>query len=69
MTDLSNQDTSGSDDNPQLVAQRDHFMQTLPSVLKDLWPEGAEFDLTVYGKNGEAVMMMGASLPEKGIWG
>jgi hypothetical protein len=69
MTDLSNQDASGSDDNPQLVAQRDHFMQTLPSVLKDLWPKGAEFDLSVYGEAGEIVMMMGASLPEKGIWG
>jgi hypothetical protein len=69
MTDLSKQNSAAGDDDPQLVAQRDHFMQTLPSVLKDLWPKGAEFDLSVYGEDGEIVMMMGASLPDKGIWG
>lgn len=68
MTDLSNPHNSGSGSDG-LDAQRDHFMQTLPSVLKDLWPEGTQFDLTVFGKDGEPVMMMGASLPDEGMWG
>lgn len=67
MTDLGNDNDCGCD--PQLLEQRNGFMMTLPAVLKDLWPEGVEYDLTIYGKDGETVMMMGASLPKKGMWG
>lgn len=53
---------------PQLVSQRNHFMMTLPSVLKDLWPEGLTYELTINDAEGNPIMMMGCELPQKGFW-
>jgi|SanBayMetagenome_1026888.scaffolds.fasta_scaffold102583_2 hypothetical protein len=53
---------------PQLVAQRNGFMMTLPSVLKDLWPEGLTYELTINDAEGNPIMMMGCELPQKGYW-
>ena len=68
MTDLGNNNDC-SCDACATFEQRNGFMMTLPAVLKGLWPEGVEYDLTIYGKDGETVMIMGASLPKKGMWG
>lgn len=61
-------DNCGCGCDPELVAQRNGFMMTLPAVLKDLWPEGVEYELTITGKDGGPIMMMGAQLPPKGYW-
>lgn len=60
-------DNHPDEDAADLVAQRNAFMATLGPVLKDLWPDGAEFELTVAGEDGEPLVVMGGSLPPQGF--
>lgn len=52
---------------PKLNEHRTGFLMTLPSVLKDLWPDGDEFELTIT-KDGKPVSILGGALPSKGYW-
>jgi hypothetical protein len=66
MKDNDDNDT-GCGCDAKLDEHRTGFLMTLPSVLKDLWPEGDEFELTI-SKDGNPVAMQGGSLPSKGMW-